>query len=86
VNHDQIESAIDDAISALGAAKLALSKSALPIFNERDILRKAFLGDDPATRASTSKPLSISESAALVKSTLDAIADLNARPDLLAAR
>jgi hypothetical protein len=42
---DEIESAIEHAINALGLAKLALSKSSIPVFNERDILRKADLTD-----------------------------------------
>jgi hypothetical protein len=40
MNHDQIESAIEHAINALALAKLALSKSALPVFDDSDILRK----------------------------------------------
>jgi hypothetical protein len=54
MNHDQIESAIEHAINALALAKLALSKSALPVFNDGDILRKADLAEpkaDPAARA-----------------------------------
>jgi hypothetical protein len=38
--HSEIESAIEHAINALSLAKLALSKSALPVFNESDTLRK----------------------------------------------
>jgi hypothetical protein len=54
MNHDQIESAIEHAINALALAKLALSKSALPVFNDSDVLRKSDLAeskDDPAKRA-----------------------------------
>jgi hypothetical protein len=40
MNQDQIESAIEHAINALALAKLALSKSALPVFNDSDVLRK----------------------------------------------
>jgi hypothetical protein len=41
VNVNEIESALDHAISALGAAKLALSKSSIPVFSPSDVLRKA---------------------------------------------
>jgi hypothetical protein len=41
MNANEIESAIEHAINALSLAKLALSKSALPVFNESDVLRKA---------------------------------------------
>ena len=40
MNHDQIEFAIEHAINALALAKLALSKSALPMFSESDVLHK----------------------------------------------
>ena len=43
MNNDEIESAIEHAINALSLAKLALSKSALPVFNDSDALRKASL-------------------------------------------
>lgn len=40
MNANEIESAIEHAINALSLAKLALSKSALPVFNPSDVLRK----------------------------------------------
>jgi hypothetical protein len=43
MNTSEIESAIEHAINALSLAKLALSKSALSVFNDRDVLRKADL-------------------------------------------
>src|ERR1700677_4797640 len=54
MNTHEIESAIEHAINALSLAKLALSKSALPIFNESDIIRKVDHvepKDDAASRA-----------------------------------
>jgi hypothetical protein len=71
----EIESAIECAINALGLAKIALQKSALPAFSERDDLRKAFLGDNP--RASQGDAM---------KRASDAVADLKSRLDSLEAR
>jgi hypothetical protein len=71
---NEIESAIEHAINALGLAKLALSKSALPVFSQSDELRKARLGDDP--RASRGD---------VMKTTQAAMADLNSRMDRLEA-
>jgi hypothetical protein len=45
VNADEIEAALEHAINALGLAKIALSKSAIPVFSEWDILRKTALDD-----------------------------------------
>ena len=59
MNHDQIESAIERAIDALALAKLALSKSVLPVFNDSDVLRKglaepsAIAGYDPSRALAT---------------------------------
>jgi hypothetical protein len=68
MNHDQIESAIEHAINALSLAKLALSKSALPIFDESDIIRKSDL-DAPVVSAADAA--------------LASLADLQARVDEL---
>jgi hypothetical protein len=52
MNTHEIESAIEHAINALSLAKLALSKSALPMFSESDIIRKlAEPKEDAAARA-----------------------------------
>ena len=54
---DEIESAIEHAINALGLAKLALSKSSIPVFSESDVLRKANgltpVRSDDAAKAAT---------------------------------
>jgi hypothetical protein len=69
---DEIESAIEHAINALGLAKLALSKSSIPVFSESDVLRKANgltpVRSDDAAKAATA-----------------ALDDLNARLDRLEA-
>ena len=75
---DEIENAIEHAINALGLAKIALTKSALPVFSERDILRKG-LADEP--RASASEVLARGD--ALMKAATSAIDDLKARLDSL---
>jgi hypothetical protein len=75
MSNDEVEQAIETAINALGLAKLALSKSALPIFSQSDELRKAFLGDYPRA----------SEGDALMKAAQDAMADLDARMGRLEA-
>jgi hypothetical protein len=59
MNAHEIENAIEHAINALSLAKLALSKSALPMFNESDVLRKV---NEP--RASAKKPLTTADYAA----------------------
>jgi hypothetical protein len=57
VNPHEIENAIEHAINALALAKLALSKSALPMFSDSDVLRKGDgivyvePKDDPAQRS-----------------------------------
>jgi hypothetical protein len=82
MNRDQIESAIEHAIDALGLAKLALSKSALPILNDSDVLRKVDTltsalrpieyAADPTMRA-------IASSDAIMKRAQSAVADLERR-------
>jgi hypothetical protein len=73
----EIESAIEHAINALGLAKLALSKSALPAFSESDVLRKSDL-IDTLPRASLTGD-------AITKAATAALADLNRRLDKLEA-
>jgi hypothetical protein len=71
----EIEAALEHAINALGLAKIALSKSALPAFSQSDELRKTFLLDDP--RASRGD--------AIMKRAQDTLADLKRRMDELEA-
>jgi hypothetical protein len=56
MTNDEVEQAIENAINALGLAKIALSKSALPVFSEGDSLQKSELrasqGDGLMKRAS----------------------------------
>jgi hypothetical protein len=73
----EIESAIEHTINALGLAKLALSKSALPAFSESDVLRKSDL-IDTLPRASLTGD-------AITKAATAALADLNRRLDKLEA-
>jgi hypothetical protein len=75
MTNDEVEQAIETAINALGLAKLALSKSALPVFSQSDELRKAFLGDYPRA----------SEGDALMKRAQSAMDDLKRRMDELEA-
>ena len=72
MNVNEIESALDNAINALGLAKLALSKSALPAFSGSDIIRKSDLAD--------SEPR-----ASAVIDAERVLADLNRRVDKLSA-
>jgi hypothetical protein len=69
MTNDEVEQAIETAINALGLAKLALSKSALPVFSHSDELRKAFLSDYPRA----------SEGDAIMKAAQDAMNDLDNR-------
>lgn len=73
MNTNEIESAIEHAISALSLAKLALSKSALPMFNEGNVLLKADHG-------ARKPPLGDAAAKALA-----GLEDINRRLDRLAA-
>jgi hypothetical protein len=75
----EIEAALEHAINALGLAKIALSKSALPVFSQSDELRKSDLTDQP--RASTA----MQRGDIIIKRTQDAMDDLNARMAVLEA-
>jgi hypothetical protein len=72
MNASQIESAIEHAINALSLAKLALSKSALPMFNESDTIRKADAPRDTYDHARRALGISYDPSAAALAALTDA--------------